>query len=131
MIENDKKVSTVDLSWATESTVKEIMETPVNGGENITTNIYKVNAYVNKVPGNGFINYYINDLDNKTGSYVYTKCNGGDFEWLDQFDGKICTIYLSALNAKSTTSGCIYRFVPVSVVYEDFKFAIYELVPPL
>lgn len=122
LLENDNKVSAVDLSWVEETTVKEIMETPVNGEENITTMIYKVNAYINKVPGNGFINYYINDLDNKTGNYVYTQCNGGDFAWLDEFDGKVCTVYLSPLNAKSTASGCIYRYVPISVEDNNFQF---------
>jgi hypothetical protein len=96
------------------------METPVT--ENITTNIYKVNALVKKVPGNGFVNYYFNDIDGVTGSYTYTACNGSDFAWLDEFDGKICTVYLSAMNAKSTTSGCIYRFMPIEVVYENYEF---------
>ena len=92
-----------------EYTIKEIMETPLS--ENMTTNIFKVNALVKKVPGNGFVNYYFNDIDGVTGSYTYTACNGSDFAWLDEFDGKICTVYLSPMNAKSTTSGCIYRFM--------------------
>lgn len=127
LLENDKGVSEIDFSWTTEKTVKEIMNTPVTT-ENITTNIYKVNAYVNKVPGNGFVNYYINDLDNETGSYVYTQCNGSDFEWLDEFNGEICTVYLSAINCKSTPSGCFYRFVPVAVIDEDYEFDL-DLAP--
>ena len=102
------------------STVKDILDTPVS--EDITTQIYKVTAIVNKVPGTGFVNYYINDLDETTGSYTYTQCNGNDFAWLDEFDGKICTVYLVALNAKSTVSGCIFRFLPVAVVDEGFTF---------
>ena len=101
-------------------TVKEIMDNPVSN--DITTQIYKVNALIKKVPGSGFINYYINDLDGTTGSYVYTQCNGNDFAWLDEFDGKICTVYLVALNAKSSVSGCVYRFLPVAVVDEGFVF---------
>ena len=121
LLENDKEVSEIDLSFATETTVKDIMETPVDE-ENITTKIYKVNAYVNKVPGSGFINYYINDLDNETGSYVYTQWAGKDFAWLDEFDGKVCTVYLVAHNAKSSNSGCVYRFIPIAVEYENFEF---------
>ena len=120
LVENDKKVSEFDKSWIEESTVKEIMETEISS--NITTNIYKVNALIKKVVGTGFTNYYIDDLDGYTGSYVYTACSGEDFAWLDQYDGKICTVYLSPINAKSTASGCIYRFIPVLVIDEGFKF---------
>ena len=109
-----------DKSWITESTVKEILDTPVT--EDITTTIFKVNGLVKKVPGAGFVNYYIFDIDGETGAYTYTQCNGGDFEWLDEFDGKICTVYLSAMNAKSTATDCYFRFLPVHVVYENYKF---------
>ncbi len=103
-----------------ECTVKEIMDNPVSN--DITTQIYKVTALVKKQEGKGFTNYYIDDLDEKTGSYTYTQCSGSDFSWLDEFDGKICTVYLVALNAKSTHSDCIYRFLPVAVKDEGFKF---------
>lgn len=77
---------------------------------------------IKKVPGTGFVNYYIHDLDDKTGSYVYTMCNGSDFAYLDEFDGKICTVYLSPINAKSTDSGCFFRFMPIDVIDEGFVF---------
>ena len=109
----------VSASFPT-TTVKDIMDNPVS--QDITTQIFKVTALVKKVPGSGFVNYYIDDLDGTTGSYTYTQCNGGDFDWLDQFDGKICTVYLAVLNAKSTVSGCVYRFLPIKVVDEGFKF---------
>jgi hypothetical protein len=109
-----------DKSWIKESTVKEILETPVT--EDITTLIYKVTALVKRADGNGFTNYYIDDLDGVTGNYVYTQCNGNDFAWIDQFDGKICTVYLSAINAKSTATGCSFRFFPVEIVDEGFVF---------
>lgn len=120
LISNDGGVN----EWVTPSlpvrTVKEIMDAPVS--DDITTQITKVTALVKKVPGSGFTNYYINDLDDKTGSYVYTQCNGSDFAWLDEFDGKICTVYLVVLNAKSSVAGCVYRFLPVKVVDENFTF---------
>ena len=99
--------------WIEQSTVKDLLETPFT--PNITTKIYKVNAIVNKVPGSGFVNYYINDLDNKTGSYVYTLCNGSDFSYLDAVDGKICTVYFALHNAKATASGAYYRLMPIDV----------------
>ena len=120
LVENDKGNSDFDKSWIEETTVKEIMNTSVT--ENITTNIYKVTAHIKKVIGTGFTNYYINDLDGVTGSYVYTQCSGSDFAWLDEFDGKICTVYLSAINAKSSSSGCVFRFLPVAVSYDNFVF---------
>ena len=120
LLTNDKKVNSFSTQAIEETTVKAIMETPVT--EDITTVVYKVNALVKRVDGQGFINYYIDDLDGTTGSYVYTQCNGGDFAWLDEFDGKICTVYMTVLNAKSTASGCGYRFLPVDVKYENYKF---------
>ena len=109
-----------NTEWIKETTVKEIVETSVS--EDVTTTIYKVNALVEKRPGNGFTNYYFFDIDGETGSYTYTQCNGGDFAWVDQFDGKICTVYLSAINAKSEATSCFFRFLPIKIVDEGYKF---------
>lgn len=123
LLENDGKTDTkFDTSWITENTVKQIVDNPVS--TDITTTIFKVNALVTRQDGKGFINYYINDLDGKTGSYTYTQCSGSDFEWLDAFDGKICTVYLCPLNCKSTASGCAYRFLPVAVEDNGFRFDV-------
>lgn len=120
LVSCDKSITEFDKSWITETTVKSLINTPVT--DNITTTIYKVTALVKKVPGSGFVNYYIDDLDGVTGSYVYTQCNGGDFAWLDEFDGKICTVYISAINAKSTSSDCFFRFIPIAVIDEGYVF---------
>lgn len=120
LVENDNGSHDFDKSWITETTVKDILDTPVT--ENITAKIFKVTALITKAPGSGFTNYYFNDLDGVTGSYAYTQCNGSDFAWLDAFDGKFCTVYLTALNAKSTTADCFFRFIPVAVADEGFVF---------
>lgn len=120
LYENDKATNEIDFSWCEEKTVKEILNIPVT--ENVTTTIYKTTALVKKVPGNGFVNYYFFDLDGATGTYTYTQCNGNDFAWLDEFDGKLCTVYLSPMNAKSTSSDCYFRFLPVAVIDEGFVF---------
>ena len=120
LLDNDKGQNAIDFSWVSESTVKTIMDTPVT--DNITTTIFKVNALVKEAPGAGFTNYYIDDIDGKTGSYVYTQCNGSDLNWLKPFDGKICTVYLSAINAKSSATGCVWRFQPIKVSDDNFKF---------
>lgn len=120
LLSSDQGKNSFDKGWIEEKTIKEIMDTPVS--KNITTLIYKVNAVVKKSVGTGFTNYYFNDIDDKTGSYAYTQCNGSDYEWLDEFDGKICTVYLSAINAKSSASGCIWRFVPIEVIDEGYTF---------
>ena len=119
---NDNGNTAPDLSWVTETTVKDIMDTPVT--EDITTTIFKVTALVKRVEGSNFLNYYIDDLDGYTGSYVYTQCSGSDFAWLDQFDGKVCTVYLSVINAKSNASDCNWRFFPVAVEDNGFVFDV-------
>lgn len=120
LMENDKGENKIDLSWADEITVKNLVETPAN--EDITGLVYKSTAVIHKDVKPGYTNYYINDLDNSTGSYVYTQANGADFGWLDQYDGKICSVYYTALNAKSTSTGTVWRFLPVQVE-EDTDFA--------
>ena len=77
MEKDDSQDYAFDKSWITESTIKDILETPVT--ENVTTTIYKVNALVKRVDGTGFVNYYFFDLDGETGNYTYTQCNGADF----------------------------------------------------
>ncbi len=113
LVSNDKDNHEFDKSWIEEITVKELMNTPFD--ENVTTLLYKTTALVEKKEGTGFVNYYIKDLDGQTGSYTYTQCNGSDFAWLNDYDGKICTVYLTALNAKSTPAECFYRLLPVQV----------------
>ena len=120
LVSNDKGNNTWINDSIAETTVKAIMDTPVT--EDITTQVYKVNALVKKVVGTGFTNYYFFDIDGETGAYTYTQCNGGDFAWLDQFDGKICTVYLTALNAKSENSNCFFRLLPLEVIDEGYTF---------
>ena len=122
LYENDNGTNEIDFSWCREAAVKKILELPVS--ENYTTTIYKTNALVKKVPGSGFVNYYFFDLDGETGAYTYTQCNGNDFAWLDEFDGKICTVYLSPMNAKSTATDCFFRFLPIAVIDEGFEFDV-------
>ncbi len=116
----DETVTDFNRTWIPTTTLKTLLSTPVT--ENITSAVYKVNALVEKKPGNGFTNYYFYDLDGKTGGYTYTQCNGSDFAWLDEFDGKICTVYLTALNAKSSSTDCFFRLLPVDVIDEHFTF---------
>ncbi len=113
LISNDKGDHDFEKSWIRNITVKDLLEKDFS--ENITTNLYKTTALIEKKQGTGFVNYYIRDLDGVTGSYTYTQCNGADFAWLDAYDGKICEVYLTALNAKSEPSGCFYRFLPIAV----------------
>ena len=122
LVSNDKSDNVWTDADFEELTVKELLETSVT--EDITTQIYKVNALVKKVPGSGFTNYYFFDIDGETGAYTYTQCNGSDFKWLDEFDGKICTVYLTAINAKSSSTGCAWRLLPVAVVDEGYEFDI-------
>ena len=119
--QNDKLITNAyDKSWIEETTIKDIMDTSAK--VNITNKIFKVNSYVKKVAGTGFTNYYFDDIDGVTGSYTYTQCNGSDFSWLDEFDGKICTVYLTAINAKCNAAGAVWRFMPIEVIDEGYTF---------
>ena len=118
LVSIDNTSSSFDTSWVEEITVKELLDTPVT--EDITSKIYKTTAVIHKVEGTGFTNYYIDDLDDTTGTYCYSQCNGSDYSWLDEFDGKICTVYLTALNAKSTNSDCFWRLLPITVSDDGF-----------
>ncbi|MBQ9161659.1 MAG: hypothetical protein IJX74_00135 [Clostridia bacterium] len=121
LLANDNAKNEFSKNSVTDITVKELLELPVDG-DNITSSIYKVNALVSKQQNPGFVNYYFYDIDGKTGSYAYTQCNGADFAWLDEFDGKICTVYITPLNAKSTSGSCYYRLSPVAVIDEGYTF---------
>ncbi len=122
LVSNDKGNNAFDTSWIETKSVKEILNSDITS--NITTLVYKTTALVEKREGTGFTNYYFFDLDGTTGTYTYTQCNGSDFTWLDKFDGKICTVYITALNAKSTPAECFFRFLPVAVEeITDFAFA--------
>ena len=121
LVANDNGNNEWNKGWIEETTIKAIMDTPVT--EDITNTIFKVNAVITESIGNGFTNYYIDDIDETTGSYVYTQCNGGDLEWLKPYDnGKVYTVYLSVINAKSSASGCLWRFSPIAVVDENYTF---------
>lgn len=115
LLSNDESTNDLDLSFAQEKTVKEVIET--SPSDNITSLIYHSNALIKRVQkeGQNFVNYYIDDLDGKTGSYVYTACDGKDFAWMDQYDEKICSVYYTALNAKSTSTGVLFRFLPIKI----------------
>lgn len=120
LLSNDNGNNNIPTSWVKETTIKDVLDTPVS--ENITTSIFKVHGYIHKVPGVGFVNYYIDDLDDKTGSYCYSLNNGSDFSYLDKYDGQICLIYLSPLNCKSTSSDAYFRLLPIIVEEENYVF---------
>lgn len=122
LLSNDEATNDLDLSFAQEKTVKEVIET--SPSDNITSLIYHSNALIKRVQkeGQNFVNYYIDDLDGKTGSYVYTSCDGKDFAWMDQYDGKICSVYYTALNAKSTSTGVLFRFLPIKIEDKNYQF---------
>lgn len=126
-----------DFSNTKVNTVRDILNTSFD--QDITGQLYKVNAYITKdehTGAGGFTNYYIYDIDQKSSTYVYTQASGADFTWLDEYvsvqnedgtvQGKVYTVYLTALNAKSTAQGCVWRFLPVKVVDENYKFELAE-----
>lgn len=122
--ENDNKINEIDLSAAENKTIKEIINTPCT--TDLTSGMFTTTALIKKSEGVGFTNYYFDDIDGKTGTYAYTQCNGSDYSWLDEFDGELHTVTLIVLNAKSTASGCNWRFVPIFVDNEVKTFNLDE-----
>lgn len=120
---DDEKIHDIPTNAIEETTVKAIMDTPVS--VDITTKVFRVPAYIKRDQQQGYVNYYINDLDGKTGSYVYTKANGNDYDKpkeLKQYDGHKVLMYVTPINAKSTATGCVWRFIPIQVVDPDYDF---------
>ena len=125
ILDNDNGNKQFSKKGVIDSCLLDILTTPVT--EDITTNIYKVTALVEKKEGTGFTNYYFYDIDGVTGAYTYTQCNGSDFSWLDPYDGKICTVYLSPINAKSEASGCFYRLLPIALEETTLQLTAKEI----
>lgn len=122
LVSNDKENHEFSKEGIEETTVKKILDVDVKE-ENITGNIYHVSAIINKSETEAALNYYIDDLDNKTGSYVYTSNNNSDFSYLEEYVGKLVDLYVSPINCKSTSTGAIYRFVPVAITaLDDYQF---------
>lgn len=122
LVSNDKGKHEFSKEGIEDTTVKKILDTDVKE-ENITGNIYHVSAIINKSESDSILNYYIDDLDNKTGSYVYSANNNSDFSYLEEYVGKLVDLYVSPINCKSTSTGAVYRFVPVSItVFDDYQF---------
>ncbi len=120
LLSNDNLNSNFDTTWIENTTIKDILNTPVS--ENITNKVYKVDALVVKKEASDHTNYYFYDIDGKTGSYTYTNYNGKDYAYLDEFDGKICSTYITCINAVSSSSGCMFRFVPIKVEDNNYTF---------
>ena len=105
---------------AKETTVRDVVTSDLS--DDITSILYKAPTYIDKREGTGYTNYYLLDLDQNTGSYTYTQANGKDFAWLDEYDGKIVNLYFVALNAKMSSTGGVWRLLPVKVSDEPFAF---------
>lgn len=121
LISNDEGNNDFDTSWISDSTVKTLMDHDISES-NFTTSIYRVNALIEEKEGSNFTNFYFFDIDGTTGSYAYSQASGRDFDWLREFDGKICEVYLTVLNYKSEQSGLIPRFLPIKVTDNNYQF---------
>lgn len=103
-----------DKSWIKESTIKDILDTDVTK-ENITTDVFHVKSILRSKNSDNILNFYFNDLDGTTGSYVYSANTCSDFSYLSNYTDKVVDVYLSPINCKSTANGAIYRFVPLAI----------------
>lgn len=111
-------------SGVKQSSIEELALTSVS--ENITSNVYEVTATIKKVPGNGFVNYYFNDLNGINSFYAYTTANGKDLSWLEKYDGQTRKCMIAVQNCKISASGSFWRIVPLEI-HEEVTVTDQEL----
>ena len=110
------KGNEVPASFIEETSIADLCMIPVS--ENITSNVYKVVARINRSQGNGFVNYYFNDLNGVDSYYAYTTANGADLEWLLEYDGEVRECIIAVQNCKLSASGNFWRIVPLQILGE-------------
>lgn len=108
------KGNEIDTSFVKETSIADLCKIPVS--ENITSNVYKVVAKINRSQGNGFVNYYFNDLNGVDSYYAYTTANGADLEWLNVYDGEVRECIIAIQNCKLSASGNFWRIVPLQIL---------------
>ena len=113
LFSNDKGTTEFPKDSVKKTTRKDILSTSLT--ENITGRIFEVTAVIKKSKGADYVNYFIDDLDQKTGSYTYTRNNGNDFDWLDEYCDKVVDLFVGVTNCKSQPAGTVYRLQPISV----------------
>ena len=110
-------------SWMKETDLVDLLNR--KDYDDITGNIFKTHAYVKESIGDGFTNYFVNDVDGKTGSYVYTKASGADLTDLKKYDdGKLHEVQLSIINYKVSSSGLTPRFIVIDVDEAEYKYDV-------
>ena len=113
---NDNQIHSVPTSFIQETSIADLCMIPVS--ENITSNVYKVVANIHKSVGNGFVNYYFNDLNGVNSYYAYTTANGKDLAWLEEYDGSVRECLIAVHNCKLSASGNFWRIVPIQILDE-------------
>lgn len=110
------KENEINTDFVEETSIADLCKIPVS--ENITSNVYKVVAKINRSQGNGFVNYYFNDLNGVDSYYAYTTANGADLEWLNEYDGEVRECIIAIQNCKLSASGNFWRIVPLQILDE-------------
>ena len=110
------KENEINTNFVEETSIADLCMIPVS--ENITSNVYKVVARINRSQGNGFVNYYFNDLNGVDSYYAYTTANGADLEWLNEYDGEVRECIIAIQNCKLSASGNFWRIVPLQILDE-------------
>ena len=110
------KENDLPTNFIEETSIADLCKIPVS--ENITSNVYKVVAKINRSQGNGFVNYYFNDLNGVDSYYAYTTANGADLEWLNEYDGEVRECIIAVQNCKLSASGNFWRIVPLQILDE-------------
>lgn len=113
LVENDGLEHDIDLSFAEEYTITELMNKPY--GENYRTKIYKVTGIIKKQNGQ----YLIYDLDNKTGSIIYDYSRTDVFSYLDKYEEQVLSMYVSVMSMKLYVGSAYTEFIPIQINGEN------------
>lgn len=115
IFETDADIADIPETAITESdTLMTISDIPLS--TDITGNLYRLEGRIRRVPGSGFVNYYLEDLNRIDSFLVYTQCNGKDFEYLDEYDGKAVSILVNVILGKPGVNA--WRIYPTTQVEE-------------
>lgn len=114
IIYNDNKTTNAipEGGVTTLYSLSSIINTPLS--TDITGNLYRLKARIRKVPGSGFTNYYIDDLNRLDTILCYTQSNGKDFAYLDSYDGEVVLILANIILGKPGTNS--WRLYPSNII---------------
>ena len=107
-------ISPIPESAINELTIAEIGDIPLT--TDITGNIYRVHGRYYRYDNISFVNYSVYDLNRVDSLLAYTQCNGKDYYWTDDYDGK--TVEMIIIVSLGKPGVGMWRMNPVTFIEE-------------